>query len=124
MFGWNDSQPVSVEEKQNLLAHEMVHNWPHLNDNPYGVTTWYAEGTAEYYSIMIPLRNGLITAAEALAEIQKRTDAYYTNPHPASFRPGSREDLLAGPPGAAPFLRPGHLFPGQHRRKNPPGHGG
>lgn len=80
MFGWNDHQPVSVAEKQNLLAHEMVHNWPHLHDEPYGVTTWYAEGTAEYYSIMIPLRNGLITREQALSEIQKRTDGYYTNP--------------------------------------------
>ncbi len=80
MFGWNSRQTVTVAEKQNLLAHEMVHNWPHLNDNPYGVTTWYAEGTAEYYSIMIPLRNGLITKEQALSEIQKRTDAYYTNP--------------------------------------------
>lgn len=34
MFGWNDAEPVSVREKQNILAHEMVHNWPHLNDNP------------------------------------------------------------------------------------------
>ncbi|MBR1585531.1 MAG: hypothetical protein IJ662_08340 [Clostridia bacterium] len=80
MFGWNDRQKVTVQEKQNLLAHEMVHNWPHLNDEPYGITTWYSEGTAEYYSIMIPLRAGLITPAQALFEIQKRTDAYYTNP--------------------------------------------
>ena len=80
MFGWNDTRRVSVAEKQNLLAHEMVHNWPHLNDEPYGETTWYEEGTAEYYSIMIPLRAGLITKEQALSEIQKRTGDYYTNP--------------------------------------------
>ena len=80
MFGWNDHEQLSLRDKQNLLAHEMVHNWPSLNDVPYGITTWYAEGTAEYYSIMIPLRAGLITPQEALGEIQKRTDAYYTNP--------------------------------------------
>ncbi len=80
MFGWNDRQKMTVLEQQNLLAHEMVHNWPHLNDNPYGTTTWYAEGTAEYYSIMIPLKNGLITKEQALQQIQKRTDGYYTNP--------------------------------------------
>ena len=80
MFGWNDHQPVTVRDKQNLLAHEMVHNWPSLNDVPYGETTWYAEGTAEYYSVMIPLRAGLISREQALAEIQKRTDDYYTNP--------------------------------------------
>ena len=80
MFGWNDQQPVSVRDKQNLLAHEMVHNWPSLNDVPYGETTWYAEGTAEYYSVMIPLRAGLISKEQALSEIQRRTDDYYTNP--------------------------------------------
>ena len=80
MFGWNENVPVSVEEKQNILAHEMVHNWPSLNDEPYGITTWYSEGTAEYYSIMLPLRAGLITEETALYEIQRRTDDYYRNP--------------------------------------------
>ncbi len=80
MFGWNDTQGVSVEAKKLLLAHEMVHNWPSLNDHPYGRTTWYSEGTAEFYSLVLPLRAGLLTPAEALAEMQKRTDAYYTNP--------------------------------------------
>ncbi len=80
MFGWNEAEPVSVSSMQNILAHEMVHNWPSLNDNPYGISSWYAEGTAEFYSIMIPLRAGLITKETALEEIQKRTDAYYTNP--------------------------------------------
>lgn len=80
MFGWCEAQPVSVKEKQNILAHEMVHNWPTLNDNPYGITTWYSEGTAEYYSIMLPLRAGLITREVALSELQRRTDSYYTNP--------------------------------------------
>ena len=80
MFGWNENKPVNVEEKQNILAHEMVHNWPNLNDEPYGITTWYAEGTAEYYSIMLPLRAGLITKETALYEIQRRTDDYYCNP--------------------------------------------
>lgn len=80
MFGWNDTQPVSVADKQNILAHEMVHNWPHLNDNPYGSTSWYSEGTAEYYSILLPLRMGLVTVEDALKELQTRTDHYYTNP--------------------------------------------
>lgn len=80
LFGWNENKPVSVTEKQNILAHEMVHNWPNLNDEPYGTTTWYAEGTAEYYSILLPLRAGLIDRQTALREIQSRSDAYYTNP--------------------------------------------
>ena len=80
MFGWNEAEPVSVSSMQNILAHEMVHNWPSLNDDPYGISSWYSEGTAEFYSIMIPLRAGLITVETALEEIQQRTDTYYTNP--------------------------------------------
>ncbi len=80
MFGWNETQSFTVEERQFILAHEMVHNWPHLNDNPYGITTWYSEGTAEYYSVMLPLRMGLLSPQKAMEEIQRRTDNYYTNP--------------------------------------------
>ena len=71
---------VALKIKKAILAHEMVHNWPQLNDNPYGVTTWYSEGTAEYYSVLLPLRLGLMTDDEAILELQKRTDAYYSNP--------------------------------------------
>lgn len=80
MFGWNNTQPCTLDDRKAILAHEMVHNWPHLNDDPYGITTWYAEGTAEYYSVLLPLRLGLITDEEAIAELQKRTDSYYANP--------------------------------------------
>lgn len=80
MFGWNDTEPVSVADKQSILAHEMVHNWPHLWDEPFGNTSWYSEGAAEYYSVVLPLRMGLISPQTALAEIQEMTDAYYTNP--------------------------------------------
>ena len=80
MFGWNETQPVSVRDKQNILAHEMVHNWPQLNDVPYGTASWYSEGTAEYYCCMLPFRNGLIDRETLLNEIQTRATSYYTNP--------------------------------------------
>ncbi len=80
MFGYNDTLPPTVESLQNLLAHEMVHNWPHMNDEPYGSTTWYTEGTAEYYSVMLPYRNRIVSLEDTLRQIQKRTDQYYTNP--------------------------------------------
>jgi len=80
MFGWNDVQPVSVKDKQNILAHEMVHNWPSLNDHPYGITSWYSEGTAEFYCVMLPFRMGLVSKETTLQEIQTRADNYYANP--------------------------------------------
>lgn len=80
MFGWNDTEPVSLENKKSILAHEMVHNWPHLTDSESEITSWYSEGTADYYSMILPLRLGLITTKEARREIQTMTDSYYTNP--------------------------------------------
>lgn len=80
MFGYCGQEVPSVDALQNLLAHEMVHNWPHLLDEPYGSTAWYTEGTAEYYSVMLPLRFGFATLEQALEQIQSRTDRYYTNP--------------------------------------------
>lgn len=80
IFGWNETEPVSLDEKKNILAHEMVHNWPHLSESDSEDTAWYSEGAAEFYSMIIPLRMGLITLEEARNAIQSMTDSYYTNP--------------------------------------------
>lgn len=80
MFGWNETEPVSLENKKSILAHEMVHNWPHLSDSDQEETAWYSEGAADYYSMIIPLRMQLISPKEAREEIQSMTDSYYTNP--------------------------------------------
>ncbi|KAJ3012326.1 hypothetical protein HKX48_006335 [Thoreauomyces humboldtii] len=69
-----------------LLAHEMVHNWPLLNDFP-GTTReadedvgWYSEGIAVYYSALLPYRFGLIPEKEYIALRNNALTAYYTNP--------------------------------------------
>jgi hypothetical protein len=80
MFGYSGSAIPTPDSIRNLLAHEMVHNWPLMEDEPYGECTWYSEGCAEYYSILLPVRFGLAAPEYLLKEIQKRTDAYYTNP--------------------------------------------
>ncbi len=80
LFGYNDTTKTTVESLQNLLAHEMVHNWPHMDDHPYGSCTWFTEGCAEFYSVMLPLRANLVSLHDTLEQIQKRTDEYFTNP--------------------------------------------
>lgn len=80
LFGYNDTTKTTVESLQNLLAHEMVHNWPHMDDAPYGSCTWFTEGTAEFYSVMLPLRGGIVSLEETQSQIQERTDQYFTNP--------------------------------------------
>jgi len=58
----------------------MVHNWPHMTDEPAGRTTWFNEGSAEYYSVVLPFRAGLSTLEDALAQIRVRSEKYYLNP--------------------------------------------
>lgn len=63
-----------------LFAHEMVHNWVHLADDPFGTCTWYVEGMAEYYSTVLPLRMGAVSREELAGELNKRAKSYYENP--------------------------------------------
>jgi len=80
MFGYSEAALPAPDEIQNLLAHEMVHNWPHL-DEPEACRTWYDEGTAEYYSIVLPYRAGLSSLEDVLRQLQERTHMYYGNPY-------------------------------------------
>jgi len=79
MFGYSDAAIPTPDEIQNLLAHEMVHNWPHMEE-PEAHRTWYDEGTAEYYSIVLPYRAGLSTLDDVMTQLQERANMYYGNP--------------------------------------------
>ena len=63
-----------------LFAHEMVHNWPHIEDEPYGSGNWYAEGTAQFYCSMLPYRLGMTSIDELCREVQLNADYLYRNP--------------------------------------------
>jgi predicted metalloprotease with PDZ domain len=79
MFGWNDARPPTVESLEDLLAHEMTHNWPRLSGE-HEQTSWYSEGSAEYYSILLSWRAGISSPAEFLKRINGRAANYYKNP--------------------------------------------
>ena len=79
MFGWNEAHPPTAESLEDLLAHEMTHNWPRLSGE-HGQTSWYSEGSAEYYSILLSWRAGVSTPAEFLRRINGRAANYYKNP--------------------------------------------
>lgn len=74
----DDSLP-SLKELKFLFAHEIVHNWPHMKDEPFGTCTWYVEGAAEFYSAVLPWRYGLVSREELLAELNERAVRYYCN---------------------------------------------
>jgi M61 glycyl aminopeptidase len=79
MFGYSDAIQPTVESLTALLAHETAHNWPKL-DGAWEETGWFDEGTAEYYSITLLRRSGLIIDDAYLELINERARAYYTNP--------------------------------------------
>ena len=80
IYAYGEGDAVTVEELQSLLAHEMVHNWPTLRDDPPGAGTWYVEGSAEYYSTLIPLEMGICSPRRTADIINEKAGSYYENP--------------------------------------------
>lgn len=79
MFGWSDEETQTTEELAGLLAHETVHNWPLLDGDP-NVVSWFNEGAAEYYSILLPFRTGAIDERRFLELLNQKARGYYGNP--------------------------------------------
>lgn len=79
LFAYGTRKTPTTEDLEDLIGHEMVHNWPKL-EGDHADTSWYTEGTAEYYSILLSYRAGLITPEQFLKRINGRADGYYTNP--------------------------------------------
>lgn len=81
-MGYSDTMPLIMDSALNTIAHEIVHNWPAL-DGPTGEIEWFAEGTAEFYSMAIPLRAGIVGPNRVAQWLTDKTLNYYNNPHRA-----------------------------------------
>lgn len=71
---------TDLDNVKTLFAHEMVHNWPQISDEPFGTGTWYTEGCAEYFSLLLPWKLGLYTDSRAAEILNQRAADYYENP--------------------------------------------
>jgi carboxypeptidase C (cathepsin A)/predicted metalloprotease with PDZ domain len=60
---------------RSTIAHEMTHTWTAAG----GPGQWYSEGNAVYYQRLLPLRAGLFTPAEFLADLNDTARRYYSN---------------------------------------------
>jgi hypothetical protein len=80
MFGYNPPAKPTVDALQGLLAHEIAHNWPAMQGE-HADTAWYSEGTAEYYSLLLSSRAGLLSPGQFLSSINEKARAYYQNPY-------------------------------------------
>lgn len=81
LFGYSDKMAPTVDSLMDLLSHEMVHNWPTMSDEPAGAGTWYVEGCAEYYSIVLPLRAGITDLSHTERALNRRCEPYFGNPY-------------------------------------------
>ena len=93
MFGYGaGGESAAGTDLQMLIAHEMSHNWPRLDDkDKHAETAWYTEGTAEYYSSALSYRAKVIDVAKFLKVVNSRADGYYTNPFIALSNSASGE---------------------------------
>ncbi|WP_129793811.1 hypothetical protein [Sphingosinicella sp. CPCC 101087] len=80
-FGYHAPSNPTIDELQGMLSHEIAHGWPSMQGE-HGETAWYSEGTAEYYSILLARRAGLLDDGRFLEEINERAGGYYAH----SFR--------------------------------------
>ncbi|RTE81979.1 hypothetical protein BHE90_003553 [Fusarium euwallaceae] len=78
MFSYAMGANNTWEGFQTLVSHEMVHTWPTLSGDDD--VTWYVEGIADYYSIMLPYRLGIFTLDQFIRGLNNMATAYYTNP--------------------------------------------
>jgi hypothetical protein len=75
----NPRDPLDTKRLYATIAHELVHEWLNL-DGPAGEITWFVEGVADYYSLVIPLRAGLIDEDTFLDEVNLAARTGYASP--------------------------------------------
>ncbi|KAM0545965.1 hypothetical protein ACHAPJ_011077 [Fusarium lateritium] len=83
MFIYEVNHENDWKSFQTLVAHEMVHNWPTLSVDDDGDgedTTWFVEGIAHYYSVILPFRAGYFIFDQFAQPVNIMATAYYTNP--------------------------------------------
>ncbi|WP_203290665.1 hypothetical protein [Maricaulis parjimensis] len=62
------------------LAHEMFHTFQPVLSEPAGLeSSWFSEGLATFYQSRLPLRYGMITPDQALANINFHAGRYYSS---------------------------------------------
>ncbi|HEY2879788.1 hypothetical protein [Nocardioides sp.] len=79
VMAMNPSRPLDVGSLYETLAHELVHEWLHLDGSDHE-KTWFVEGSADYYSLVLPLRAGMLDQAAFLAAVNVAARECYANP--------------------------------------------
>ena len=75
----NPADPLDESKLHETLAHELVHEWLHL-DGPPEEITWFVEGAADYYSQVVPLREGTLAEDAFLRAVNLEARMGYATP--------------------------------------------
>lgn len=79
-FGKAGGAGSDVADIRMTLAHEMFHTFQPYIEQPAGLaSSWFGEGLATLYQRRLPLRFGLITPDEFLADLNFHAGRYYTS---------------------------------------------
>ncbi len=71
---------TKAEDLKLTLAHEMVHTFVGgLDGNDELSLSWYSEGLAVYYERLLPLRAGVLSPSQYLADLNRTAGRYYTD---------------------------------------------
>lgn len=75
----NPANPLNEASLYETIAHELVHEWLHL-DGPAEEVTWFVEGAADYYSLVLPLREDMLDEEAFLRAVNFEAREGYANP--------------------------------------------
>ena len=78
-MSWHEESVQDLETLHETIAHELVHEWLQL-DGPPSETTWWVEGSADYYSQVVPLAHGLLDPATFVEAVNRDARQCYANP--------------------------------------------
>lgn len=79
VLAMNPANPLEESKLYETIAHELVHEWLHL-DGPDHEVAWFVEGAADYYSLVLPLREGILDEDAFLHAINMESRTGYANP--------------------------------------------
>jgi predicted metalloprotease with PDZ domain len=79
VMAMNPANPLDEASLYETIAHELVHEWLHL-DGPAEEVTWFSEGAADYYSLVLPLREGMLDEEGFLRAVNFEAREAYANP--------------------------------------------
>ncbi len=74
----NPAHPLDEGAIFETIAHELVHEWLHLDGSAEEVT-WFVEGAADYYSLVLPLREGMLEDDAFLQAVNLEARECYAN---------------------------------------------